>query len=415
MTRTRLLIDLRPLRETPAYRRLWIGTVLSQLGSQMTSFAVALQVFTLTRSSAAVGGVGLAIAIPVLTLGLLGGTVADAVDRRKLVLVVTCAAAAVSALFAIQAFLGVGQVWLLYVLVALQATLSSVSSPARRTFLPRLLGAKRLPAGAALTMLGMHAAVIGGPALAGVITSVWGLKACYLVDAVSFGASLYGVGRLPPMPPRGTVSRPGLRALGDSLRFIRRSQVLTGALVADLSATALGMPTALFPAINAAHFGGAAQTLGLIAASPSVGGVVGMTLSGPVGRVTRPGRAMLVAGAVWGAGIAGFGLARTLWLAMLLLAVAGAADSISVVFRTTMLQLAAPDEQRGRVSAAEFVIGVGCPQVGNFRAGLVGSLASPTISAVGGGIATVAAAGLIGLALPGFSRYRTGTRPVHDA
>lgn len=118
---------------------------------------------------------------------------------------------------------------------------------------------------------------------------------------------------------------------------------------------------------------------------------------------------------MWGAGIAGFGLARTLWLAMLLLAVAGAADSISVVFRTTMLQLAAPDEQRGRVSAAEFVIGVGCPQVGNFRAGLVGSLASPTISAVGGGIATVAAAGLIGLALPGFSRYRTGTRPVHDA
>jgi MFS family permease len=409
VNRTRLFIDLRPLRETPAYRRLWAGSTLSRLGGQMTSFAVALQLFTLTRSSAAVGAVGLAIAIPVLTLGMFGGSVVDAFDRRKLVLVTTCAAVGLSTLFAIQAFLDLRQVWLLYVLVALQAVLSSVNGPARRTFMPRLLTAERMPAGAALTMLGTHGAVIAGPALAGVITAVWGLKVCYLVDAVSFGAALYGVARLPPMPPQGTVSRPGPGAVADSLRFIRRSHVLTGALVADLSATTLGMPIALFPAINAAHFGGAAQTLGLIAASPSVGGVLGMTLSGPVGRVARPGRAMLVAGAVWGAGIAGFGLARTLWLAMLLLAVAGAADSISVVFRTTMIQLAAPDEQRGRVSAADFVIGVGGPQVGNFRAGLVGSLTTPSISAVGGGIATVVAAGVIGLALPGFSRYRTGT------
>ncbi len=399
-------MDVAPLKSSPAFRRLWAGSALSQLGSQMTSFAVALQVFTLTHSSAAVGVVGLAIAVPALTLGLLGGTIVDAVDRRKLVLVGSSLAACVSALFAIQAFLGLDRLWLLYVLVAVLATLSAVNGPARRTFMPRLLPAGQVPSGAALTMFGMHIAVIGGPALAGVVTAAFGLKVCYVIDVLSFGASLYGVGKLPAMPPAQGQARPGLRALADSLGFIKRSKVLTGALLADLSATTLGMPIALLPAINADHFGGAAQTLGLLTAAPSVGGVLGMALSGPVGHVSRQGRAMLLAGAVWGAGIAGFGLARAFWLALLLLAIAGAADSVSVVFRTTMIQLGAPDEQRGRVSAAEYVVGVGCPQLGSFRAGVVGSLTTPTISAVSGGLAAMAGAAVIGIALPGFSHYR---------
>lgn len=406
MTRTRLLMDVAPLRESPAFRRLLVGSALSQLGSQMTSFAVALQVFTLTHSSAAVGAVGLAIAIPVITLGLFGGTVVDAMDRRKVVLVCTSCGVGVSVLFAVQAFAGLDRVWPLYVLVAVQATVAAVNGPARRTFMPRLLPAAQVPSGAALTMFGMHIAVIGGPSLAGLATAAFGLKVCYVIDALSFGAALYGVGRLPAMPPQPGSPRPGLRALADSLGFIKRSKVLTGALLADMSATTLGMPVALLPAINAAHFGGAAQTLGLLAAAPSVGGVLGMALSGPVRHVSRQGRAMLLAGAVWGAGIAGFGLTRAFWLALLLLAVAGAADSISVVFRTTMIQLAAPDEQRGRVSAADFVIGVGCPQLGNFRAGVVGSLTTPAISAVSGGLATIVGAAVIGIALPGFSRYR---------
>jgi MFS family permease len=399
-------MDIRPLRESPAFRRLWLGGALSSVGSQMTSFAVALQVYTLTHSSAAVGAVGLAIAVPAITLGLVSGSVVDAVDRRKLVLISSSCAAVVSALFAAQAFAALDQVWPLYCLVAVQSVLGSLNGPARRTFLPRLLSAERVPAGAALTMFAMHGSIIVGPALAGVVTAAFGLKVCYLIDALSFGAALYGVGRLPPMPPQGDARRPGLRAVADSLRFIRSSKVLVGALLADMNATVLGMPFALFPAVNAEHFGGAAQTLGLITAAPSIGGVLGAALSGPVGHVSRQGRAMLVAGSIWGAGIAGFGLAHSLWPAMLLLAIAGAADSTSVVFRTTMIQLATPDGQRGRVSAAEFVVGVGCPQLGNFRAGAVGSLTSPAVSAFSGGVATIVGAAVIGLALPAFTRYR---------
>ncbi|HEX5401908.1 MAG TPA: MFS transporter [Pseudonocardiaceae bacterium] len=410
MTSKRLFMDTRPLRESPAFRRLWLGNSLSSVGSQMTSFAVALQVYTLTHSSAAVGAVGLAIAVPSLTLGLFAGSVVDAVDRRKLVLVGTSCAAVVSALFAAQAFVGLDQVWPLYLLVAIQSVLGSLNGPARRTFLPRLLPANRVPAGAALTMFVMHASIVVGPTLAGVVTAAWGLKVCYLIDALSFTAALYGVGRLPRMPPQDDAKRPGLRAVADSLKFIRGNKVLVGALLADMNATVLGMPFALFPAINAEHFGGAAQTLGLITAGPSIGGVIGMALSGRVVHVARQGRAMLIAGSIWGAGIAGFGLAHNLWLALLMLAIAGAADSTSVVFRTTMIQLATPDGQRGRVSAAESVVGVGCPQLGNFRAGAIGSLTSPAVSAFSGGIGTIIGAAVIGMALPAFTRYRATDR-----
>jgi hypothetical protein len=405
----RLFMDTRPLRESPAFRRLWLGSGLSAIGGQMTSFAVALQVYTLTHSSIAVGAVGLAVAVPTIALGMIGGSVVDAVDRRKLVLISSSALAAVSALFAAQAFAGLAKVWPLYLLVVVQSVLGAVNTPARRTFLARLLPAERVPAGAALNIFTMHGSVIVGPAVAGVVAAAWGLRACYLVDVLSFAGALYGIARLPAMPPQGTVGRPGLRAVLDSLGFIRRSRVLAGALLADVNATVLGMPIALFPAVNAEHFGGAAQTLGLLTAAPSIGGVLGSALSGPVGHVSRQGRAMLVAGAVWGAGIAGFGLAGDLWLAIALLAVAGAADALSVVFRTTMIQVATPDGQRGRVSAAEYVVGAGCPQLGNFRAGAVGSLTTPAISAVSGGIATVVGSALIGLAMPAFAGYRATT------
>lgn len=406
MPANRLLIDVRPLRESPAFSRLLAGAGLSAVGSSMTGFAVVLQVFTLTRSSLAVGAVGIAMAVPAIGFGLLGGSVVDAHDRRRIVLCTSSCLAAVSAAFAALAFAGNRQLWPLYLLVTVQSLLGALDGPARRTFLPRLLPAHRVPAGAALTAFAARGSVIAGPALAGVIAAAWGLKACYLVDAVSFGAALYGVARLPPMPPQGEPARPGLRAVADALRFIRGSRLLTGALVADLSAMVLGVPSAVFPALNLAHFGGAAQTLGLIAAAPGVGGVVGTVLSGSIGRVSRQGRAMLVSGSVWGACIAGFGLAHSLWLALSLLAVSGGADVFSVVFRTTMVQLATPDRYRGRASAAEYVVGVGGPRLGDFRAGAVGSLASPTVSAVSGGLSVIVASAVIAVAVPAFFRYR---------
>ncbi|WP_344309963.1 MFS transporter [Fodinicola feengrottensis] len=394
------------MRDSAAFRRLWWGSGLSAIGSQMTTFAVALQVFTLTHSSLAVGTVGLAAAVPAITAGLFGGPVIDAVDRHRLVLLTSSGLAVVSGLFAVQAYANLEQLWLLYALVALQGLLGAVDGPARRTFLARLLPADRVPAGAALTLFSVHLSVTAGPALAGLLAAGWGLKVCYLLDALSFAAALYSIARLPAMRPQGGAARPGLTAVRDGLRFILGNRILSGALLADVCATTLGMPFALFPAINAARFGGGAQTLGLLPAAVAVGGIIGSMVSGPVGKIRRPGRAMLLAVAVWGAGLAGFGLVPGLWPALAMLVLAGAADAISVIFRTSMVQLNTPDQFRGRTSATEYVVGAACPYLGNFRAGAIGSLISPAVSATAGGLAVIASAAVIGLAVPGFARYR---------
>lgn len=408
---SRLLVDLTPLRRSPAFRRLWIGSTLSAVGSQMTTFAVALQVYLLTGSPAAVGAVGLATALPGIVFGLLGGSVVDAVDRRRVVLLTSTFGLVLSAGLAAQAFAGLRSVWLLYGLVALGSLGGALGAPARRTFLPRLLPPAQVPAGAALTMLSMHASLVAGPALAGVVAAAGGLKVCYLVDALTTFGSLYGVFRLPSMRPEGEPLRPGLRSVVDGLAFLRRSRVLTGALLADLNATVLAMPVALFPAVNAERFGGSPRTLGLLTTALGVGGLIGSALSGPVGRIQRQGRAMLAAGGVWGVALAGFGLVDGLAASLALLVLASVADVSSVVLRTTIVQVDTPDAYRGRISAAEYVVGAMCPQLGNARAGAVASLTTPNVSAVSGGLSCVVGAGLIALAFPALVRYRPARSP----
>ena len=404
----RLLADVTPLRENAAFRRLWIGTTLSTVGSALTLFAVMLQVYLLTGSSAAVGGVGLAAALPALALGLFGGALVDSADRRVLVLWSQSAMMLVSAGFAVQALADNSHLWLLYVLEALASSANAVNGPARRTFMPRLLPAAQIPAGAALTMLTMHISMLGGPVLGGLLVPVGGLKLCYLIDAVTFLASLYSVFRLPAMRPEGGEPvRPGLHGVLDGVRFLGRSRVLTGVLLADVSATLFAMPVALYPAINAERFGGSPRTLGLLSAGLAIGGVVGTVFSGPLARVRRPGLGMLVAGAVWGAALFGFGVVHTLAATMAALVVAGIADVISVVLRSTIIQVATPDAYRGRVNAAEIMVGGNIPQVGNFRAGVVAELTSPGVSAGLGGVLAVVGAAGIALAVPAVVRYRT--------
>ena len=271
-----LIADIRPLRESPAFRRLWAGTTLSSAGSSFTWFAVMLQVYDLTHSPLAVGLVGVAQMVPTLLIGLLGGSVTDTTDRRRLVLVTSSCLAAVSAAFAVQAFAGLGLVWLLYALVAVQSSLTAIDRPARTTFIPSLLPASQLSAGLALNQLSFQIMLTVGPALAGLIAATphLGLRACYLIDAVSFSAALYGVARLPAMRPQAQRGRPGPRAVAEGVRFIRRSQVLAGAFLADLNATVFGLPVALFPAINAERFGGNPVTLGLFTTAIGVGGLV---------------------------------------------------------------------------------------------------------------------------------------------
>jgi hypothetical protein len=256
--------------------------------------------------------------------------------------------------------------------------------------------------------------MVVGPTLAGVITAAAGghLQACYLIDVVSFAAALYGVARLPAMPPRPGAARPGLRAVAEGVRFIRRSQVLAGAFLADLDAVVFGLPVALFPAINAERFGGRPATLGLFTAAIGVGGLVSSALTGPVSRVVRQGLVMLATVAIWGAAFAGFALARSLWLTLSMLAIAGAADTFTVVFRSTIVQAETTEALRGRLTTAEYVMSVGGDSLGRLESGAVGSLTSPVVAALSGGLATVVLAGVIGVALPGFARYRAGSGPA---
>jgi MFS family permease len=405
------LTDITPLRVSPPFRRLFTGSVLSIVGSSLTSFAIPLQVYDITRSPFAVGAIGLASLVPTLVIGLFGGSLIDAVERRKLVLITSTCLAGVSALLAAQAFAGLSVVWILYALVVVQSGLSAVNTPARRTFVPSLLGKDLLAAGLALNRIGFQVALIVGPALAGLITAAAGghLQACYLIDAVSFGGALYGVAGLPKMPPLADVARPGLRAVAEGLQFIRRSQVLAGTFLADLNATVLALPVALFPAINAERFGGNPTTLGLFISAIGFGGVVSSAFTGPLRKVSRPGLVMLVTVSIWGAAFAGFALARSLWLTLALLAVAGAADTFSVVLRGAIVQMVTTDALRGRLTSAEYVIGFGGDSLGGLESGALGSLTSPVISALSGGIATVVLSVVLGLALPKFAAYRAST------
>ncbi len=296
------LVDIRPLRSSPAFRRLWAGNTLSGLGGQLAVVAVLYQVWELTGSPVAVGAIGLAQAVPMVVFGLVGGSLADAIDRRRLVLLTTTGQLLSAGLLAGQAVAGVGSLWLLLGLVSLQSACGALGAPARRTFVVRLLPPEQVGAGIALTNLSFQAAMLVGPAVAGVVTAQWGVGTCYLLDALTFGAALYGVLRLPSMIPLGEVARPGIRAIWAGWRFIGSHPVLNGALLSDVLATVMAMPIALFPVINEEHFGGSPETLGLFLSAIAVGGIAAGAASGTVTRVRRPGAVMLVAAGVWGLG-----------------------------------------------------------------------------------------------------------------
>jgi len=411
----RLLTDVTPLRENAAFRRLWLGTMLSRTGGAMTSFAVMLQVYDITRSTAAVGLLGVATFIPVLVIALPGGSLADRFDPRRLVLVLTVGQTALSGLLLANSVLG-GWLWAVYALVAAENALAAIVVPARTAFIPRLVPAEQQQAAMALNRIVFQVVMIVGPALAGLVTGGVGLKGCYLIDAVTFAGALWGVGRLPAMPPapgEGAAAgraKTGLALTIEGLGFIRRTQALCGAFLADVNATFFALPLSLFPAINAERFGGDPRILGLFTTAIGIGGLISAVFAGPLRHVSRHGLAMLVCVSVWGGAFALFAVARSLWLTLLALGLAGLADTFTVVLRSTILVAATPAEFRGRVMAADYLVGAGGGELGSLEAGLVGSLTTPVISALSGGLITVAGAIVIGAALPGFRRYRVPER-----
>ena len=403
--RPRLLADLTPLRVSRDFRFLFAGSGVSYLGRQLTVVAVPFQVFTMTRSSLAVGMVGLATVVPLVTLSLAGGAIADAVDRRKLLLVTQILSATTSAGLALNAGSSSPRLWPIYVLAALSAGLAGVDLPARSATIPRLVGRELYPSAAALGQIQFQIGQVAGPALAGVIISQVSLAAAYWIDVASFAAAVAGIALIAPQPPEGGGTRASLASIGEGLRYLRGRRLLVSTFLIDINAMVFGMPRALFPALGTGFFGGGALTVGLLYAAPGAGALIGALLTGWVGRVRRQGRAVIVSVLVWGGAIAAFGLVPWLPLGLAMLALAGAADVISAVFRNTILQMSVPDGLRGRLSSVHIAVVTGGPQLGDAEAGAVAALASPRFSVVSGGLACIVGVLVLLRLVPELARY----------
>ncbi|MPY48238.1 MFS transporter [Streptomyces acidicola] len=404
-------LDVTPLRSSPPFRRLWIGQTLSGLGSQMTAVAVMFQIWQTTGSTAWTGAVGLAQAIPLVTLGLFAGSVVDRVDRRKFYLFTTGGQAVCSLLLALQGFLGNVPVGGVLLLVAAQSCFTAGGGPASRTFIPHLLPEHQLAAGLALRRIAFQGAMLAGPALGGLITGGLGVGTCYVIDAVTFAAAFYGAFGLPRMKPGGEPARPGLRGVLDGLAFLVRTPVIRGALVTDLATTVLSMPISLFPLINSERFGGNPRTLGLYLTAIAVGGTIASLLSGTFTRLPRPGLVMLGGSAAWGAALTLFGMSPDAWTGLAFLVLAGAADTVSVVSRSTIVQMHTPNELLGRVSAAEQVVGQAGPDIGNLRGGLVADATTGTTALISGGLLCLGAVAMVGATTPGLRRASAKPAP----
>jgi MFS family permease len=401
-----LLIDLAPLRRSRDLRTLIAGQSVSILGSQMTGVAVPYQVYRLTHSSLDVGLVSLAALVPTLAGSFFGGVIVDAVDRRRLLMAVSVVMAAVSAGLAVNASAAGPALWPLFVLPAIAAGLGTFEDSALNTVIPSLVKRSEVAAANALFQSLFQFGLVAGPALAGLLLAGTGIRFVFWIDAATFGVAALAALAIAPQPPADGGTSPGLRSVVDGLRFLRGRQEVQGAMVIDLNATILGMPRALFPALAVTVFHGGAATLGLLYAAPGAGALAGALTTGRVGRVRWQGRAVVIAVMIWGLAITGFGLTSWLPAALALLAVAGWADVISAVFRSTIVQLSVPDRLRGRLTGLDISVVTGGPRLGDVEAGAVANAFGNTFSIVSGGVACVAGAVAIAALLPGFRRHR---------
>ncbi|HUD16740.1 MAG TPA: MFS transporter, partial [Acidimicrobiales bacterium] len=401
-----LLIDLTPLRESRDFRALISGQLVSVLGTQLTAVAVPYQVYHLTRSSLDVGLVSLTALFPLVLGSLIGGSVADVVDRRRLLILVELLMAASSAGLAVNADLG-PSLWPLFVFPALTAGLSGFDSSSRTAMIPNLVRRSEVSTANAMFQALFQLGSVVGPAAAGLLLAGAGVRFVYWMDVASFGASLIAVFLISPQRPIGGGHRPGLRSIAEGLRFVRGRQAIQGAYLIDINAMVFGMPRALFPALAATVFRGGPSTVGFLYAAPGAGALIGALTSGWVNRIRRQGRAVIIAVIIWGLAIAGFGLVAWLPAALVLLAVAGWADVISAVFRNTIIQLSVPDALRGRLAGLQTAVVTGGPRLGDLEAGAVATGFGDAVSVVSGGLACVVGALVLARLLPRFRHQET--------
>lgn len=385
--------------------------MVSFFGTMITSVAVPYQVYQLSHSVLLVGMLGLAELAAILIFALLGGALADAADRRLMVLLTEAGLMAGSLLLAGNSVLSHPVLWLIFAIVILQASIDALQRPSLGAMLPRLVDRDELAAGAALGNLRGTLGMIAGPSLAGVLVAVAGLPATYLIDVATFVVGLACLALMKEVPPPADAERPSLRRVAEGIRYARSRPELIGTYVVDIVAMLFGMPMALFPAI--AQGLGGPSVLGFLYAAPSVGSFAFTATSGWTRKIHRHGMGVIVAATVWGVAIVGFGVVPGLAAALVFLGIAGAADSMSGVFRQTIWNQTIPDSLRGRLASIELLSYSVGPTLGNFEAGVVASLTSIRFSIVSGGVLCVAGCLLCAFALPAFREY--DARRYHQA
>ncbi|WP_294014277.1 MFS transporter [Streptomyces sp.] len=400
----RQALDLRPLA-IPEFRRLAVGQGAAFVGAMLTQTAVPVQVYALSHSSLAVGMVGFVGLVPLICFGLYGGAIADAVDRRKLYLWSSVGTLLVTIGLLAQAVGRANSVGLILALVFVQAALFAVSSSTRGAIVPRIVPKELVPAANTFTFTVSNVGQVLGPIIAGVLVGRHnGFAYSYGIDALLFLAALYSAFRLPDLAPVGRTSRPGLRSIGEGLAFIAKRPVLLTSFAMDIVAMVLASPRSLYPAMAQTRYHG---LVGPLYAAIAIGAVLAGSASGWIGRVRRQGAALTGAIVLWGAAVALAGLVGSLWLVVALLALAGAADLVSSVFRQTILQTYAPDELRGRMQGVFIVVVNGGPRLGDVRAGGIAAVTTVSFSWVSGGLACIAVAVLLGFFSRSFWRYDT--------
>ena len=402
--RRALAFDLTPLRISRDFRLLYIGQAVSFFGSMVTYVAVPYQMFTLTHSTLAVGLLGAVELVPMLGMALVGGALADAHDRRRMVLVAESGMSACCLLLALNALKAHPSVYAVYALAAAMAGLGGLHRPALEAMTPRLLTRDLMTAAAALQGFRGTLGMIAGPALGGVLIASFGLGAAYGFDLASFLVSLLALSLVGDVPPPEGAEPPSLAGIREGLRYALGRPLLVGTYVVDMNAMIFGMPLALFPAI-AERYGGS-RVVGYLYSATAVGALIATVTSRWTRRVRRHGLAVAVAASFWGAGIVCFGLADTLWWSLGWLAVAGAADMVSGLFRMTIWNQTIPDRLRGRLAGIEQVSYLSGPLLGHLEAGVVAALFSIRTSIVSGGALAIAGSALLAWWLPEFVRYR---------
>ncbi|MFH8768374.1 MFS transporter [Streptomyces sp. NPDC017958] len=402
-----LLPDLAPWKASADFRRLWASGLISNFGSFLTFVALPVQLKDLTGSAAAVGAIGAVELIPLIVFGLYGGALADALDKRLLIVWSEAGQGLLSAALLVNALLPGPAVWPLYLIAALSSALVSVQRPALDSLLPRIVAHDDLPAASSLNSLRWTVGGVAGPAIAGVVVAYAGLGWAYAADLLTFAVSLLFIVRIAPSPASYEAAKPDLRAIAEGARYAWSRKELLGTYVVDLAAMFLAMPLAVLPFLaDELH---AEWALGLMYAAVPLGAmVVGLT-SGWTSRVHGHGRMVVLSAALWGVAIAAAGVVGNVWLVLLLLTVAGGCDMVSGVFRAAMWNQTIPDELRGRLAGIELLSYSVGPTLGQVRSGGVAAWAGVRTSVWSGGLLCVGAMGLLALCLPGLMTYDART------